>query len=303
MKLYCYIFLLIALTIRATAQDQNYPIYVTHDRGQHWEPAGTGLPKGARINAWTMHHTKVIVSIESHGIYVSENKLKNWELVNSGLPKDVKVDALMSKGELLLAGTYRHGIYISYNGGDSWQPASKGLGNMTVRSFHTEQNVILAGTNDGIYFSYDNGQSWEPTIHNVQINAFTSLRGILFAATNAGIYQSRDGGVHWTISGMDHGASSSITADGNKVVFTLYGGKTYVSSDLGATWLDAYPFFDQYTFRITPKSIRILLAPWRHVLDVYYYRQLTGADGLPDISFSHLLETPYGTLTAAGGGC
>lgn len=303
MKIYCYILLLLAVTANTIAQDQSYPIYITRDRGQHWEPAGTGLPTDARINAWTMHHYKVIASIQSHGIYISEDKLKSWHPGSIGLPKDVKVDALLSKGELLLAGTYGHGIYISHNGGDSWQPASKGLGNMTVRSFYTDQRVILAGTNDGIYYSYDNGQSWQPTVRNLQINAFTSLNGVLFAATNSGIYQSRNGGVKWTASGADHRAASSITADGDKVVFTQYGGRSYISSDMGATWLDAHPFFDQYTFRITPKSIPMLVAPWRNALDIYYYKQLTGSDGLPDIPFAKLLETPYGTITAAGGGC
>ena len=303
MKIYCYILLLLAATTTAIAQDQNYPVYVTRDRGQHWQPAGTGLPTGARINAWTMHHDKVIVSVESRGIYISEDKLKSWAPANTGLPKDIKVDALLSKGEMLLAGTYQHGIYISYNRGDSWQPANKGLGSMTVRSFYTDQMVILAGTNDGVYYSYDNGQSWQSSVHNLQVNAFTALHGILFAATNAGIYQSRNGGVQWTASGTNLGAASSITADGDKIVFTRNGGKSYVSSDLGTTWLDAYPFFDQYTFRITPKSIPILIAPWRNALDIYYYKQLTGSAGLPDIPFAKLLETPYGTLTAAGGGC
>jgi hypothetical protein len=231
------------------------------------------------------------------------DKLKSWEPINTGLPKDVKIDALLSKGELLLAGTYQYGIYISYNGGDSWQPANRGLSNMTVRSFYTDQKVILAGTNDGIFYSYDNGQSWQPTIHNVQINAFTYFKGIVFAATNAGIYQSRDGGIHWTVSGMNQGAASAIAGDGDKIIFTRHGGKSYVSSDLGATWLDAYSFFDSYTFRITPKSIPILSAPWRNALNIYYYQQRTGSDGLPDIPFTHVLETPYGVLTAGGGGC
>lgn len=303
MKIYSYIIMLVAIAIPAIGQEQNDPIYVTRDRGQHWEPAGTGLPKGTFINAWTVHHHKVIVSIQSHGIYTSVDKLKHWEPVNTGLPKDVKVNALLSKGELLLAGTHEHGIYMSYNGGDSWHPSVKGLGSRTIRSFYTDQTVILAGTNDGVYYSYDNGRSWQATIHNVQVNAFTSFRGILFAATNAGIYQSRDGGVHWTASGVNHGAASSIAADGDKIVFTKFGGKSYVSSDQGATWLDAYPFFDLYTFRITPQSIPILIAPWRNALDIYYYQQLTGSDGLPHIPFTQLLETPYGILTAAAGGC
>jgi photosystem II stability/assembly factor-like uncharacterized protein len=304
MKVYYHILLLLAIVIPATAQANNHPIYITRDRGQHWEPAGTGLPADANINAWTVHHTKVIVSIKSHGIYISDDKLKSWAPANIGLPKNVKIDALLSMGELLLAGTFQHGIYISYNGGDSWLPASKGLGSMTVRCFYTNRNFVMAGTNDGVYYSYDKGQSWKPAFHNVQINEFTSLQGILFAATNAGIYQSRDGGLSWTTAGTNHGASSSITADGDKVVFTLNGGRTYVSSDMGATWLDAYPFFDQYTFRITPKSTRILIAPWRNALDIYYYLQLTGSNGLPDnVPFTRLLETPYGTLTAMGGGC
>jgi photosystem II stability/assembly factor-like uncharacterized protein len=304
MKLYNYILTLVAaITISATAQEQNDPIYITHDRGQHWESAGTGLPKGSYISAWTLHHNKVIVSIKSHGVYTSVDKLKSWGPINTGLPKDAKVDALLSKGEMLLAGTYYHGIFVSYNGGDSWQPANKGLGSLTVRSFYADERVILAGTNDGVYYSYDNGQSWHPTIHNVQINAFTYFRGIVFAATNEGIYQSRDGGLHWAASGTNHGAASSIAADGEKIVFTRYGGKSYVSSDLGATWLDAYPFFDQYTFRITRQSVPILIGPWRNALNIYYYQQLTGSDGLPNIPFTHLLETPYGVLTAVGGGC
>lgn len=304
MKIYYCISLLLAVVIPARTQVNSHTIYITRDRGQHWEPAGTGLPSDAGINAWTMHRTKVIAGIGSHGIYVSSDKLKSWEPANYGLPKDVKVNALLSMGELLMAGTFQHGIYISYNGGDSWQPANKGLGNLTVRCFYNNKNFVMAGTNDGVYYSHDNGQSWKPTSHNLQINEFTSLQGVLFAATNAGIYQSRDGGLNWTTSGMNRSASSSITADGNKIVFTLHGEKTYVSSDLGATWLDAYPFFDQYTFRITPKSSRILIAPWRNVLNIYYYQQLTGSDGLPDDKpFTRLLETPYGILTAAGGGC
>ena len=304
MKIYRLLILTISAALPAQAQIENHAMYITHDRGQHWEPAGAALPANAAVNAWTVHHNKVIVSLASHGMYTSVDKLKSWEPITVGLPKDAKVNTLLSMGELLLAGTFQYGIYTSYNDGDSWQPASKGLGNMTVRSFYNTGSVILAGTNDGVYYSFDKGQSWRPAFHNVQVNDFTALQGILFAATNSGIYQSRDGGLSWTTSGMNNVASSSIAADGDKVVFTLYGGKTYISSDLGTTWLDAHPFFDKYTFRITQKSIRILSAPWRNVLNIYFYQQLTGSDGLPDnVPFTKLLETPYGTLVATGGGC
>jgi photosystem II stability/assembly factor-like uncharacterized protein len=298
MKLYFSLLIYSVCVIQALAQVDAEKIYVSHDQGDSWKPIHTGLPEDVAINNWTMHRDAVVIATDAHGIFISDDKFKSWHAANFGLPQHVKIDALISFDNILLAGTSQNGIYMSYNDGDSWQTCNIGLKNMTVRCFYIFNNTLFAGTNDGIYYSYDKGRSWTASMRSVQINAFTALNKTLFVATRLGAYRSDDNGRNWTASGSN-GAMASIGADGDNLVAILYQGQSFVSTDRGAVWLDTKSFFYQYTFRLTPSSTKLLISNWRRTLRLPYYQQLTGPQGLPNVPFNLLLDTPYGILTAS----
>ncbi|HEY9045317.1 MAG TPA: hypothetical protein VIN08_05455 [Ohtaekwangia sp.] len=300
MKLYILLLSTILLASKAKEPTESN-IYISRDYGQHWDAIGAGLPTDAYINAWTVHQSTIVAGTESNGIYISYDGAKNWQRSSKGLPMDIKVNALISHGNILLAGTYRNGIYISHNGGNTWQPSSKGIGTFSIRSFHIHNNILFAGTDDGVYASTDQGISWQPVLRGYQINAFTSDNGNILTASNVGIFRSADSGKSWTLqSGM--GAFATLATDSDKLVAVMYDGRAYVSSDHGILWLHNEPFFDKYTFKLTPSGSTFPAAPWRDSLPTYYYQKLSGRHGLPNKNFSLLLNTPYGLLTTIGGG-
>lgn len=289
---------LFAQSDSAFAENAVGRIFVSKDLGENWSRSDNGFPSEAVVNALALADNIVIAATEEHGIYISTDGLKSWS-APKGILKNEKVNAVTYHHGLVFAGTYRNGIFISNDNGRSWKPANNGLTVESIRCFHSAGNILLAGADQGVYRSDDNGNTWKLVSRGNQINSFTSKGSVLFAATSHGILRSENG-TDW-ISVWDRATVISIAQNDHEMI-AMSDGPVYLAAGTeGKYWIRLHQFFDRYTFRLTPSSDRLFIAPFKKTLKALNNNEYFYGRGLPDkVAFSGLLETPYGVIVAVG---
>ncbi len=292
-------FSLIAQNDSVQTQNDAGKIFLSHDSGENWSRSDNGLPANAIINALALADDIVVAATEEQGIYISADGLKSWQASNNGLPKRPRVSSLTYHQGLLFAGTFRDGIFVSSDKGRTWKSTSADIKNESVYCFHSSENAVLAGTEQGIYRSDDNGNSWKQVSSGNQINSFSSKGSILYAATGHGILRSENS-IDWETV-WNKAQVMSIAQNENEMI-AMSNGPVYLAADRdGKNWVSLHPFFDRYTFRLTPSSDRLFIAPWKKTLRALNKNEYFHGRGLPEkVALSHLLETPYGLIVAIG---
>jgi photosystem II stability/assembly factor-like uncharacterized protein len=305
MKIYALIILCV-MQINLIAQNDSVfvqrdpgKIFLSSDLGDTWSRSDNGFPEQAIINALTLADNVVVAATEEHGIYLSADGLKSWAPSSKGLPSRAKVNSLIFHQGLLFAGTYQHGVFSSADKGRTWKSTNAGVANEPIRCFYSLGNTLLAGADQGIYRSEDNGKSWAVVFHGNQINSFTAKNNILYAATNRGILRSVNT-VEWaTVWNLN--TVISIAQNDNELIAMSDGPVYLAAGNDGKHWITLHPFFDRYTFRLTPSSDRLFIAPYKKTLRALNENEYFHGRGLPEKTpFSFLLETPYGVVVAIG---
>ena len=172
------------------------------------------------------------------GLWKSTDNSNNWQLMGTdNLPKaacaSVCVDRTNDQVIYLGTGDPNYygrslGVYKTTNGGQSWLPANSNIGNrMAIEMLMspTDNNVIVAATDDGIWKTTNGGVSWSQKVVGGQFTdmVFKAVANTttIFAVTMDGkFYRTTDMGDIWTqiTSGLTVPANG---ANGTRVVVTL----------------------------------------------------------------------------------
>jgi hypothetical protein len=273
-------------------------IFLSHDLGENWSRSDNGFPPDATVNALALADDIVVAATEQHGIYISTDGLKSWLQADKGVGNREKVNALIYHRGFVFAGTDRNGIFISNDNGKTWKTSNAGITIQPIRSFYSLGNTLLAGADQGIYRSEDNGKSWTLVYRGNQINSFTSKGSVLYAATSRGILRSENS-VDW-ISVWNKATVIAIAENDHELI-AMSDGPVFLAANDGKNWITLHPFFDRYTFRLTPKSDRLFISPWKNTLKALQRNEYFHGRGLPEKTpLSRLLETPYGVVVAIG---
>lgn len=246
-------------------------VFMSTDQGETWKPAGEGLPGDLNISAWVVaRNNAVFITTFLDGVYRSFDG-KSWDRIGNGLPKDIVAEAIAVHGSSLFIGSHAKGIFASHDNGKTWKEASTGLDNMNVRCFYSQENKLFAGTEKGIYASENNGASWTHLTGDMPINNFEEADGVLSVGTNRGTLRSENRGGTWGWASAD------------------------------SVFVPTPP----PTFRITPASPPMLLAPWKSIFRPLRENRPFQNGGLPaNMPFNRILVTPFGILVSQkGGGC
>ncbi len=212
---------------------------------------------------------KMYAASASGGVFISTNAGKNWTVTGTdGLPlmqcASLCIDYSNDKIIYLGSGdannyTNSFGIWKSINGGVTWNQSNSGIGNrlaVNILMDPTNNQTIIAATNDGIWKSTDAGATWTVKksggdFKQMIFNAGNS--NIIYAITSSQFYRSTDKGNTWTTislpaSNSGGGRIGVTKADANRVYITFVGDygnnastPVYKSTDGGLTFTTVKP--------------------------------------------------------------
>lgn len=173
------------------------PLYRSTDNGKSWHAWDEGLSETVRVDQIMSYKERFFLLTEGQGLFVSSNKGKSWTKPGFSMFLPQKGDVIHAFNDLLWLGTYQDGVLVSADQGNSWVPCNRGLGDLTIRAFHSYEENIWVGTNDGIYIWDSADRRWEQQLEGVQVNDFSQEGDRLFVATHQGMQRSIDQGGHW----------------------------------------------------------------------------------------------------------
>lgn len=224
-----------------------------------------GIGRCSQIKFHATDPNKMYVASASGGLYQSNDKGLNWKSL--GTDQVVKTQSASiavdpTNDQVIYWGTgdanYYYGslgIYKTINGGVTWAVSNSGMGNRLVIDMlflPTDNNTIIAATNNGIYKSTDAGANWI-----LKSDAGISFRdicykpgtngNIIYATASKSFYRSLDAGNSWTqitspafVFGATGTKVSVCESDPNVVYVANVGansiGEIYKSTDGGSTF-------------------------------------------------------------------
>ncbi|MEL6842341.1 MAG: hypothetical protein AAFP02_03940 [Bacteroidota bacterium] len=178
---------------------------------------GTGQPNGlGRLTATAFHPTDantIFIGSPAGGIWKSTDYGLNWASLNDGLVRlgVSSIVLLPSNPSIMYIGTGDrdgndspgYGVWRSTDGGLNWAAWNNGMGNRTVNELimdPTNENIMIAVTNNRIYRTIDGGANWTQTFsgHNCKDVAFKPGDSNTLYASGSRVYRSLDNGQSWT---------------------------------------------------------------------------------------------------------
>lgn len=179
-------------------------VFVSRDRGAHWQASSEGLPAAARPQSIVVNTRGILVGT-TQGLYRSRDG-KTWSAVGGGVLATGLVRPILGdprQGDRVFA-VVAQSVFKSTDGGSNWTGVKSPISNLSLLSLaFSDKNVLYAGTTRGVWRSSDEGASWlslpeglvSTSVHALLLTSGNS--GTLFAATRFGLALSRDHGATW----------------------------------------------------------------------------------------------------------
>jgi ligand-binding sensor domain-containing protein len=266
-------------------------VFVSDDRGEHWQPRSTNLTELAvRCLAMTSDRSALFVGT-ANGVWRSttadhRNLADLWLPLSVGLTnRQVNALALAfqanalpnssaPQGPDLLAGT-AGGVFYSTELGThrqqvQWERSNQGLPHPIAHALvvypHAKGITLWLGGSDGVFRSTDNGDTWQPAevgLTNPEVRSLALLvinnQRQLFAGTPDGIFRSIDQGQTWQLANADltHVDVQVLLAQSPPLVPSpqlwagMQDGGVFRSLDQGVSWVPS---------GLTNRNIRALTA-------------------------------------------
>ena len=224
-------------------------VFRSTDRGQTWEGASLGLPRGERgslapsIEALAVIGAKIYAGVSDCGLFFSDDLGRSWTEASRDL-RDLTVKGVVRNGDKLFAATSEDGVFVSLDQGRHWKSTGAFFAEKEILSLAGIGDHLLALTKDGIYLSTDEGRSWmasETGFTDLYAYSLVVSGAKIFAGTTKGLLVSSDQGRSWTKLGAIEGAGGSALAvyalavSGSRLCAGTNGG-VYLSTDDGRSW-------------------------------------------------------------------
>jgi photosystem II stability/assembly factor-like uncharacterized protein len=229
--------LALVLTSVATAAEV-YAVFKSEDRGRSWVRSDSGIPGGARINAFGSLEETLFAGTNS-GIFTSGDGARTWAPATGVAMSSGRIINFATQEGQVFAGTDGGGMLVSSDRGKTWN-VNATFPSRKVRCLLVHEGKLYAGTDsEGVFISSDGGQLWSQLQQGLpahsQVFALSGVGGRLFAGLySKGLYARSGREDRWSKTGP---ISPLVLAaiDGTLVAGHNPGG-LYWSSDLGASW-------------------------------------------------------------------
>jgi photosystem II stability/assembly factor-like uncharacterized protein len=244
------------------ATDQEGSVFISEDRGIHWELKNQGLGD-AMVNLLFSDESLVLAATHSNNPNIHSEMFKwnsisaSWESL--GLTNVAIWDIAFDHGKIYMVSN-NNTLLISDDNGATWSETDIGPYPNTINSVSASGNLILCGSNNGVWVSTDAGENWDLRLDYLTeqyVNSTAIFNTTLFAATDNGVFYSEDKGLSW--QPFNEGLPFSFIE--NKLV--LSDGYIYVSHYSCGVWKSAIPGNSgleiipyHFTFQVYPNPVK-----------------------------------------------
>ncbi|HJV46177.1 MAG TPA: YCF48-related protein [Bacillota bacterium] len=195
------------------------------------------------------------------GVMVSKDQGETWEALSLQGKVDFHILAPNTQNPTIIyalnqmgEGEYGAGIYKSTDAGKTWEKvASQGLPTdltkvVTMLSYSSDPNLLLAGTEQGVKQSQDGGKTWADygdlriiTALQVMPNTNNELISYSLTKQKKGVMLSQDEGKSWNFLGLDLGQDAIgyfavNPKNTNEISAASFDGNVYITKDSGKNW-------------------------------------------------------------------
>lgn len=245
----------------------DHGVFVSHDRGMHWEASNNGL-RGYAVLTLEQAISGTWVAGTNHGIFLLARNSTVWRpsdtVVNEqGTPRIIHVQGVTRRvmahhatravlqsrindieiaPNRWLAAT-SSGIFSSSDQGKIWSGGPVNGEKEFIR-IKAEKELVTAATRSKVFVSTDGGTVWRPAAFSsaTRLNVYDvviSPDSRIFIASSEGAFRSSDGGSSWERikSGLPVQEVGSMTFDPqNKRLIAYSDGFLFESKDKGQNW-------------------------------------------------------------------
>ena len=224
-----------------------------------------GIGRVPQMKFHPSSNQKIYAISATGGLFVSTNGAQTWNVTGTdnlfktntaSICIDYTNDQILylGTGDPNYYSTY-YGIYKSIDGGNNWTASNSGIGNrlaVEILMSPTNNNILIAATNDGIWKSTDAGATWTVKKSGgdfTDMNFKPGDANIVYAATHTQFFRSTDQGNTWTLVAMPglgfaNGGRIGVTNASPSTVFVTFAGDfpsatatpVLKSTDNGATF-------------------------------------------------------------------
>lgn len=164
-------------------------IWRSHDEGQNWQVAASGLPD-SDVHCLAIDEDGTVHAGTGNGIACSDDDGMTWVVGAEALAGNRIFAILSLGGGRILAGSYAQ--LWRYSDG-AWRPTDPGLTPDEAWTVFWDGERVLAGAKIGVLESTDEGASWHPTGESSVVFDFARLRdGTLLAGGDLGVLRVDD---------------------------------------------------------------------------------------------------------------
>jgi photosystem II stability/assembly factor-like uncharacterized protein len=245
----------------------DHGIFVSHDRGLHWNENSNGL-RGYAVLTLEQAISGTWVAGTTHGIFLQPPNATTWRpsetVVNEqGTPRIINVKGVTRRvmahhatravlqsrindieiaPNRWLAAT-SSGVFSSSDQGRIWSGGPVN-GEKEFIAVKAEKELVAAATRSKVFVSTDGGTVWKQAVLTsaTRTNIYDVVippDSRVFVATSDGAFRSSDGGASWEHikNGLPVQAVGSMTFDSqNKRLVAYSDGFVFDSRDKGQTW-------------------------------------------------------------------
>ncbi len=208
-------------------------MFRSSDQGLNWNPANSGFPPAAQVNAFAFTFTDTNLYVATnYGIYSSADSGGSWKIDTIGLGLNQLYSGqgdglagIVAAGSKLFTIKWQGGsVYSTSTDSISWKQISSDFYHTGLAITAVDTNIFIA-TQDGIYL-YGGGATWLPRSNGLFISDTSRIDWCIFTKSGTslfaniltssiytrGIYVTNDLGQSWTKLDDSAFAGTSINA-------------------------------------------------------------------------------------------
>jgi photosystem II stability/assembly factor-like uncharacterized protein len=203
----------------------DHGIFVSHDRGLHWEPSDNGL-HGYAVLTLEQAISGTWVAGTNHGIFLLPANARTWRLSDTvvneqGTPRIIHVKGVTRR-------------VMAHH-------ATRAVLQFHINDIEIAPNRWLAATSGGIFSSSDQGKIWSggPVNGEKEFIAIKAEKELVAAATRSKVFVSIDGGTVWKQAALSSATRTKIydvVISPDSGIFVASSEGAFRSSDGGASW-------------------------------------------------------------------